>query len=46
MRLIAFLVLLATAGCVTPTPRPAVVDIPVGCELSDGTIIMQTEGTD
>lgn len=43
MRLTVLLVLL-TAGCVTP--RPAVVDIPVGCELSDGTIIMQTEGTD
>lgn len=42
MRLIAFLVLLATAGCTTP--RPAVIDIPIGCELSDGTIIMQTEG--
>lgn len=42
MRLIAFLVLLAAAGCATP--RPAITDIPIGCELSDGTIIMQTEG--
>lgn len=42
VRLIVSIVLLATAGCATP--RPAAIDIPVGCELSDGTIITQTEG--